>query len=107
MSALPWREHPAAREEYPDALAWYDDQEAGLGDRLGDDLDNGVDFIREWPDSAPLYRGRQRNPCLRRKGTDVFPYGIIYFVRDDEIIVVAYAHERRGPGYWRQRLKDL
>ena len=54
MSALPWREHPAAREEYLAALAWYDDQEAGLGDRLGDDIDNGVDFIREWPDSAPL-----------------------------------------------------
>ena len=107
MSALPWREHPAAREEYLDALAWYDDQEAGLGDRLGDDLDNGVDFIREWPDSAPLYRGRQRIPRLRRKGTDVFPYGIIYFVRDDEVIVVAYAHERRRPGYWRKRLKDL
>ncbi|MBX3089269.1 type II toxin-antitoxin system RelE/ParE family toxin [Microbacterium istanbulense] len=107
MSALPWREHPAAREEYLDALAWYDDQEAGLGNRLGDDLDNAVDFIREWPDSGPLYRGRQRIPRLRRKGTDVFPYGIIYFVRDDEVIVVAYAHERRRPGYWRRRLKDL
>ncbi|MGO1544019.1 MAG: hypothetical protein ACTHXA_06725 [Gulosibacter sp.] len=107
MSLLRWREHPAAREEYLDALASHDDQESGLGDRLADDLDNGVDFIREWPDSAPLYRGHQRSPRLRLKGTVVFPYGIIFFVRDDEVVVVAYAHERRRPGYWRKRLKDL
>lgn len=40
-------------------------------------------------------------------GLDVFPYGIVYFVRDDEVLVVAYAHERRRPGYWRERLADL
>ncbi|WP_454131724.1 hypothetical protein [Microbacterium lacticum] len=107
MTLLPWREHPAAREEYLDALAWYDDQEAGLGDRLGDDLDAGVDIIREWPDAAPPYRGRQRHPLIRRKGVEDFPYGIVYFVRDDEVIVVAYAHEKRRPGYWRSRLRDL
>lgn len=74
---LPWREHPAACEEYLDALAWYDDQEAGLGERLADDLDSGVDFIRAWPDAAPLYRARQRVPIIRRKGVEVFPYGIV------------------------------
>jgi len=71
VTLLHWREHPAAREENLDALAWYDDQEDGLGDRLGDDLDSGVDFIREWPDAAPPYRrGRQRMPVIRRKGVE-------------------------------------
>ncbi len=71
------------------------------------DIDDGVDFIRAWLDAAPLYRGQQRPPYLRRKGIDVFPYGIVYFVRDAEIIVVAYAHDKRRPGYWRKRLDDL
>jgi hypothetical protein len=39
-------------------------------------------------------------------GAKVFPYGTVYFVRDDEVIVVAYAHERRRRGYWRDRLND-
>lgn len=73
----------------------------------GKSLDIAVDFTRQWPDSAPLYRGRQRLPQIRRKGVDVFPYGIIYFVRNDELTVVAYAHAKRRPGYWRRRLEDL
>ena len=31
----------------------------------------------------------------------------LHFVRDDVVVVVAYAHERRRPGYWRERLQDL
>ena len=104
---VPWREHPAARAELIDAVEWYEERQPGLGERLNAELMEHLADVREWPESAPLYRGRQRSPRLRRKGTDTFPYGIIYFVRDDEVVVVAYAHERRRPGYWRQRLKDL
>lgn len=107
MTLLPWREHPAARDEYLDAFAWYNGQEAGLGERLVDQLDDGVDFIRAWPDAAPLYRGRQRVRTIRRMGIRAFPYGIIYFIHDGEVIVIAYAHAKRRPGYWRHRLKDV
>ncbi len=41
------------------------------------------------------------------RGLDGFPYRIVYFTRGDEIVVVAYAHERRRPGYWKKRLSDL
>lgn len=104
---LPWREHPAARAELVDAVEWYEERRPGLGERLDTELMEHLAFARKWPDSAPLYPGRQRVPVIRRKGTDVFPYGIIYFVHDNAVVVVAYAHERRRPGYWRKRLKDL
>jgi len=107
VALLPWREHPEAREEYLGALDWYEGREVGLGTRLADGFDSQVDFIREWPDAAPPYRGRRRIPQIRCKGVDVFPYGIIYFVRDDEVVVVAYAHEKRRPGYWRRWLREL
>lgn len=107
MTLLNWREHPAARAEYLDALAWYEDREAGLGDRLGDALDQSVDSVRAWPDAASPYRGRKRNPVIRRKGVEGFPYWVIYFVRDEQVLVVAYAHEKRRPGYWRDRLKEF
>ncbi|MDR2373959.1 MAG: type II toxin-antitoxin system RelE/ParE family toxin [Bifidobacteriaceae bacterium] len=106
MTPSAWREHPAAREEYLEALVWYERQDPGLGERLAEDLDSGVDFIRKWPDAAPIYRGRRRVPLIRRKGVEVFPYGIVYFVRDGEVIIIAYAHERRRPGYWRTRLES-
>ena len=37
--------------------------------------------------------------------TDVFPYVIYYQNLDNQVEVIAIAHERRRPGYWRKRLK--
>lgn len=49
-------------------------------------------------------RDWNREPVVRRKGVAGFPYGIIYYLTDSEIVIVAYAHEKRRPGYWRHRL---
>lgn len=67
---LPWREHPAARDDYLNAVIWYEDQEDDLGERWADSLDAAVDFVRQWPKSAPIYRGVRRLPQIRRKGVD-------------------------------------
>ncbi len=32
-----------------------------------------------------------------------FPYQIVYRIRPGEIVVVAIAHSRRRPGYWKSR----
>lgn len=107
MTLLRWREHPAASAELLEAAIWYDSQTIGLGERLSGEVAASVEFIRAWPDASPVYRGWQRRPIIRRKNLDVFPYGAIYLVRDAEVIIVAYAHEKRRPGYWRDRLKNL
>lgn len=85
---LGWREHPAAREELVDAVDWYEDRAPDLGSRFADAVDADLRFIRRWPDIAPRY-GRRRLPQIRRKGMDLSPYGIIYFVREGEVVVVA------------------
>lgn len=107
MTLLPWREHPSARAEYLAALQWYEEQEAGLGERVARELDEGVDFIRSWPKARSLYRDRQRIVEIRRKGVEVFPYGIVDLIRHNEVVVIAYAHDRRRPGYWRARLRNI
>lgn len=83
MTLRRWQEHPAARDEYLDAVIWYENQDTGLGARLADHLDYAVDFVRQWPEAAPLYRGRRRLPQTRRKGVDLFPYWIIADYPDD------------------------
>jgi toxin ParE1/3/4 len=40
---------------------------------------------------------------LRSWGVRRFPYSIIYRVVNDELVVHAIAHQRRRPGYWRDR----
>jgi len=44
---------------------------------------------------------------VRRYRLNRFPYGIIYAVVEDEVVVIAIAHLHREPGYWRARLQDL
>ena len=107
MTALGLREHPDAREEFLDALDWYDDHANGLGRRLLTEFNANLTLIRTWPEAAPRYRGRVNHPGLRAKSLRSFPYRIISFVRDAEVVVVAYAHAKRRPGYWRKRLDGL
>lgn len=88
------------------AVTWYEDQEPRLGERLTDCLDRVVGFVRENPGASPRYRGLEGDPAVRREGVDVFPYGVIYVVQGDEVIVLSYAHERRRPEYWKERLSE-
>ncbi len=46
---------------------------------------------------APWRNGRRRFP-LRK-----FPYSIVYYVRGEELRVIALAHHRRRPSYWSGR----
>ncbi|WP_396221778.1 type II toxin-antitoxin system RelE/ParE family toxin [Gemmatimonas sp.] len=69
----------------------------------------GEDFVAEVrqvtalvvrsPDAgAPMASGRRRWLCER------FPYAVVYRVAPDgSIRVLAVAHHRRRPGYWRSR----
>lgn len=104
---LPWREHPEARREYLDALTWYAGLNAEVGERFYDETNDSRNLIREWPGSAPPYRHIERTPPIRSKRVSGFPYRIVYLVQDAELVVIAYAHERRRPGYWRSRLNEV
>ena len=46
---------------------------------------------------APWRNNRRRFP-LRK-----FPYSVIYYIRDEELRVIALAHHRRKPSYWTGR----
>lgn len=69
--------------------------------------DVGLAFIAEFertlallckhPQVGAPWKNRRRLP-LRK-----FPYSIVYYVRDEELRVVALAHHRRKPEYWGSR----
>jgi toxin ParE1/3/4 len=43
-------------------------------------------------------------PAVRSKGVNGFPYRVVYFVTEELLTIVAVAHSKRRPGYWRERL---
>jgi plasmid stabilization system protein ParE len=98
-----WREHPAAHAELREAVLFLEDQREGWGERFADAVETAIASILESPHSWGLHRGRPRVPAVRSRSVAGFRYDIKYVVIDDEVIVLAYAHERRKPGYWSDR----
>lgn len=106
--SLPRREHPEARREAYEAASWYTDREPRLAERFAREALEALDVICAWPSGAPPYhRDLESTPTIRSKRLGGFPYRIVYFVQNGEIVVIAYAHASRRPGYWRARLKDV
>lgn len=104
---LDWNEHPEAREEFLTAHERYLGIEDGrLGDEFVEAAESAADLILQWQNAPPPYRGRRSEPMIRTWHLGKFPYRVIYTVRDGGILVLAYAHEARRPGYWSHRLTD-
>jgi len=99
------RRHRQATAELQAAIRWYENEQAGLGARFLDTIDLAVSDIVTWPNAAPQVPGWHGAPLLRTKRVPVFPYRIIYYATDTQVVIVAYAHQRRRAGYWLDRLR--
>ncbi len=88
-----------AQSEVDDAFVWYETQSHGLGIRFLDDIDRTIRRISAFPFSSMEIESDIRRCLLTR-----FPYGIIYGIDADTIIIIAVAHLHREPRYWIERL---
>jgi plasmid stabilization system protein ParE len=92
------RLHPEAADEAERVRAWYAARGSAVGLRFLRELDSAMGAVRESPDRWPeLWRG------FRRFALPSFPISVVYRQRSNVIEVVAIAHHRRRPGYWRSR----
>ena len=70
----------------------------GLGKSFADEVQRTVTLIRQFPDA-----GLPVGPSRHRVLVPRFPYSIVYRRDPDSIVILAITHQRRRPGYWRQR----
>lgn len=97
-------DHPEARAEYLRAVAYYDEQRAGLGSELLEQFEEAVRAIVDDPTAWTLVSYPEEQPVLRSRRTRTFRHRVVYYVREATIRIVAYAHTGQEPGYWRHRL---
>ncbi len=88
-----------AQIELDEAIDYYNYEVPGLGDAFLTEVLNALDRIGEFPEAWHLCSKRARRCQTRR-----FPYGIIYQIREQEILVVAIANLHRKPDYWKDRI---
>ena len=96
----PYRFHPAAAEEATAAAQYYDGARSGLGGEFVADLDDCIAVAREFPEAGSPYIASTRRVLFRR-----FPFSLIYRGDTNQIEIIAVAHQKREPGYWRRRVR--
>jgi plasmid stabilization system protein ParE len=90
--------HPAAEQELDAAAAVYEALQESLGQGLLDEVEAACVLISEYPAIGRRVDQFHRNVPLRR-----FPFMLFYRVDGALIRIIAVAHKRKRPGYWRLR----
>jgi plasmid stabilization system protein ParE len=90
---------PEAQGEFDEAVDWYQEQRAGLGDEFVGAVEDALDLVLENPRLYEVVHDPVRRAVVHR-----FPYSLIYQIEDEQILIVAVFHDRRDPAAWRSRL---
>ena len=88
-----------ALEEAVAAARWDAERSATAAAAFSDEIDEAECAIVRLPDAWPRFDHRTRRYLLRR-----FPFSVVYRVEAARVVIVAVAHGRRRPGYWKSRL---
>lgn len=90
-----------ALAELDEAARWYDDQRRGLGEEFIEAVEEVLVSLRNWSSTGtPVEVGGHG---VRRMRVQGFPYHLPYQETDDEVHVLAVAHDHRRPQYWAAR----
>jgi toxin ParE1/3/4 len=90
--------HENAAAEYEAALDWYVERSHLAATRFSTELNQAIENISKNPRRWPIYLADTRRFFLRH-----FPFAVIYRELPLAIQVIAVAHLRRKPGYWKAR----
>jgi toxin ParE1/3/4 len=92
------RLHPEAENEMIEAAACYEARQADLGKRFLASVQDATNSILINPRLYPVV-----DLDVRRCLTKVFPFGVLFRIGPDEIVIVAVMHLARHPDYWKHR----
>ena len=94
----------AARQEATEAALWYESARRGLGHYFLAALDTALDVLEAGVHALVQVPGIPAEFGARRLILKRFPFDIVVVERAGGMVVVAFAHHSRRPGYWRGRL---
>ena len=89
-----------AASELEEDRRWYRERSESAEAGFLRELDHAIQQVTDAPARWPRYLA-----STQRYVFPTYPYSLVYFVEDDAIRVVAVAHDKQRPGYWRKRLR--
>ena len=88
-----------AQAKLDEAVAYYNSELPGLGDDFLVQILKALDRIKQFPKAWHPYTKNTRRCLVRR-----FPYGVVYQILKDEILIVAIQNLHRKPDYLHDRI---
>lgn len=89
-----------ARGELRNAAHYYHERSPRVATSFMVEVQNAIDQVVDYPESAPLIRGQVRGKVVSR-----FPYTLMYRLVDEVIVVLAVAHHKQRPEFWIDRVE--
>jgi hypothetical protein len=90
----------AADWESIEAIRWYKKKDGRLSEAFADEFEDAIRVVGAKYAVFPDYLYGTKRHLFGR-----YPYQLVFRELPDRIQVVALAHLRRKPGYWKRRLK--
>jgi len=90
--------HPDAEAELNASVDYYEECQINLGVEFAYEVYKTIQRIIEFPSAW-----RKLDDNIRRCLTNRFPFGVIYYQKDDKIIILAVMQLQRKPNYWKSR----
>jgi len=89
-----------AEIELDEGFEYYESTQPDLGHRFVKEVKSSVKRIESYPQAWHRVTENARR-CLVKN----FPYGIVYQIKNELILIVAVANLHRKPNYWKERIK--
>lgn len=86
---------PQALEDLVTTAIYYNSEQPGLGDRFADAVEQVLEQLKLFPESAQTVDGQ-----VRRIQATPFRFGVFYVVAADRVDVLRILHLARDPATW-------
>jgi plasmid stabilization system protein ParE len=94
-----YRFHPLAWQELEEADSWYLSHSYEVSLDFLNELYAAAEDIARAPRRWPKYLHGTRRFVMQR-----FPFSVVYLDDFELVTIIAVAHSKRRPGYWKNRL---
>ncbi|MBN9133351.1 MAG: type II toxin-antitoxin system RelE/ParE family toxin [Nitrosospira multiformis] len=92
---------PGALGDLNEALTYYYERSPNVAQRFANAVRAEERTIRDFPEIAYSLGSN-----LRILRVTKFPYSLVYRPIEDDILIIAVAHHKRRPGYWKSRVHN-
>ena len=99
MDKMAFELDDAAEAEFYDIVDYYKQFDQALSYDFIQEFEDAVQRLIKFPKAGHPYLHQTKRIFLNR-----FPYGLIYSVEADQIVIFGVMNLKRKPGYWKSRI---